>query len=93
MNKEQLTSIVRQVLLFIGGFLVGKGLISAETLQYLDANVITGIAGVIVSGIASIWALKDRSDKSIVTSAAEKVPIPAPAQKEVGITEPVRAKT
>lgn len=81
MNKEQIASIVRQILLAVGGFVVGKGWIDNETMITI-AGALSVVAG-------SVWALWSRTDKSIVTSAATKVPVSDTSQKAVGITEPV----
>lgn len=84
MNTEQITSIIRQILLAAGGFAVGKGWVDNETMVQ--------IVGAISVIIGSVWALRSRTDKSIVASAAAKVPVSASAQAEVGITEPVAPK-
>jgi hypothetical protein len=85
MNQEQLTSAIRQILLFAGGFVVAKGWIDNETLAVL--------AGAIATAAASIWAFKTRTKKSIVESAAAKVPVSVESQREAGITVPVAPKT
>lgn len=82
MNTEQITSIVRQILLAVGGFVVGKG--------YVDQETMLQIAGALSVIIGSVWAIWSRTDKSIVASAAAKVPVSETAQKSVGITAPVK---
>lgn len=84
MNKEIVASAVRQILLTVGGFVVGKG--------YLDNETMVALAGALSILIASAWAFWSRTDKSIVASAAEKVPVSDTAQKSVGIAEPVKPK-
>lgn len=63
MNQEQLTSLVRQVLLAVGGGLVTKGYVD----QGSWALIASGLATVIV---ASGWALYTRRTAGIVASAA-----------------------
>lgn len=82
MNSDQITSIIRQILLAVGGFVVGKGWVDNETMLQ--------IAGALSVIIGSVWAIWTRTDKSIVASAAAKVPVPAASQKEVGISAPVK---
>lgn len=84
MNQEQIASIVRQILLAVGGFFVGKG--------YFDTETMVAIAGAISVLIGSVWAIWSRTDKNIVASAAAKVPVSDTAQKAVGIPEPIKAK-
>lgn len=84
MNTEQITSIIRQILLAAGGFIVGKGWVDNETMLQ-----IAGAASVI---LGSLWALWTRTDKNIVASAATKVPVSPTAQAEVGISDPVKPK-
>lgn len=81
MNSEQITSIVRQILLFVGGFAVSKG--------WVDSDTLIAIVGAIATLIASGWALWSRTDKNIVASAAAKVPVSDNAQASVGIAQPV----
>lgn len=84
MNTEQVTSIVRQILLAVGGFVVGKGWVDNETMMQ--------IAGALSVVLASLWALWTRRDKAIVAQAAAKVEIPATQQAKVGIDDPVKPK-
>lgn len=77
MNSDQFASIVRQILLAVGGFVVGKGWFDNETLVQV-AGAISILAG-------SAWALWSRTDKNIVASAAAKVEVPVRSQAEVGI--------
>ena len=81
MNTDQITSIVRQILLAVGGFVVGKGWVDNETMMQ--------IAGALSVIVGSVWALWSRTDKSIVASAAAKVEVPPSSQREAGITVPV----
>lgn len=73
---------VRQILLAVGGFAVGKGWVDNETMIQ--------IAGALSVLVGSVWALWSRTDKNIVASAASKVSVPATEQKSVGIVEPVK---
>lgn len=84
MNSEQITSIIRQILLAVGGFVVGKGWVDNETMLQ--------IAGALSVIIGSVWAVWSRTDKNIVAAAAAKVDVPVKSQREVGITETVVAK-
>lgn len=81
MNMEQITSIVRQILLAAGGFAVGKG--------WVDNTTMIQIVGALSILIGSAWAIWSRTDKSIVASAAAKVPVSDTSQKSVGIAVPV----
>lgn len=82
MNTEQIASIVRQILLAVGGFIVGKGWVDNETM--------VAVAGAISVLAGSVWALWSRTDKNIVASAAAKVAVPPASQQAVGIDTPVK---
>jgi hypothetical protein len=84
MNAEQITSIIRQILLAVGGFVVGKGWVDNETMLQ--------IAGALSVIIGSVWALWSRTDKRIVKDAAARVPVSETAQKSVGISDPVKPR-
>ena len=62
MNWEQISSILRHVLTFGGGFIVAKGWVSAETM--------TAIIGAIITIGGAIWAVFNKTPASIVASAA-----------------------
>lgn len=62
MNWEQISSILRHVLTFGGGFAVAKGWVSAETM--------TGIVGAIITIGGVVWGLFNKTSASIVASAA-----------------------
>lgn len=62
MNWEQISSILRHVLTFGGGFVVAKGWVSAEAM--------TGIVGAIITIGGVIWGLFNKTPSSIVASAA-----------------------
>jgi len=62
MNWEQISSILRHILTFGGGFIVAKGWISAEALP--------GIVGAIITVGGAIWALFNKTPAAIVASAA-----------------------
>jgi len=84
MNTDQVTSLIRQVLLVVGGFAVSRGLVDSETMLQ--------IAGGLSIVIGSIWAFKTRTKASIVASAASKVEVPAESQREAGIAVPLAPK-
>jgi flagellar motor component MotA len=46
MNKEQVLGILRHTLTFVGGILITKGLIDANTLTELSGAIITLVGGV-----------------------------------------------
>lgn len=62
MNWEQISSILRHILTFGGGFIVAKGWVSAETM--------TAIIGAIITIGGAIWAVVNKTPASIVASAA-----------------------
>lgn len=62
MNWEQISSILRHILTFGGGFIVAKGWISAEALP--------GIVGAILTVGGGVWAMFNKTSSSIVASAA-----------------------
>ena len=62
MNWEQISSILRHILTFGGGFVVAKGWISAEALP--------GIIGAIITVGGVVWGLFNKTDNAIVASAA-----------------------
>jgi hypothetical protein len=62
MNWEQISSILRHILTFGGGFVVAKGWIS-ETLML-------EIVGVIVTVGGAVWAMFNKTSNAIVASAA-----------------------
>ena len=82
MNTDQITSIIRQILLAVGGFIVGKGWVDNETMMQ--------IAGAVSVIIGSIWANWSRTNQNIVASAAAKVEIPAASQQTVGIDTKIK---
>ena len=84
MNSDQITSIIRQIMLALGGFFVGQGWVDHETMIQ--------IAGALSILVASGWALWTRTNKNIVASAAAKVSVPVTSQAKVGIETPVSPK-
>jgi len=62
MNWEQISSILRHVLTFGGGFIVAKGWVSAETM--------TGLVGAAITIGGAIWAVVNKTSNAIVASAA-----------------------
>lgn len=62
MSWEQISSILRHILTFGGGFIVAKGWLSDATVQQLIGAIIT------VGG--AIWAVYNKTPSSIVASAA-----------------------
>lgn len=62
MSWEQISSVLRHILTFGGGFIVAKGWISAEALP--------GIVGAIITIGGVVWGAFNRTEKAIVASAA-----------------------
>jgi hypothetical protein len=62
MNWEQISSILRHILTFGGGFVVARGWIS-ETLMLELVGVILTVGG-------GIWAMFNKTSNAIVASAA-----------------------
>lgn len=62
MNQEQLISIIRQLLLTVGGGLVTKG--------YLDDGTLQLVVGALMAVGAAGWALYTRRYNGLVASAA-----------------------
>lgn len=85
MNIQQVLSVVRQILLFVGGIAVGKGWVDNETMVQ--------IVGALMALAGGAWAIYTRTDKAIVADAAAKVPVSETSQAKVGITDPVKPKT
>lgn len=53
LTAEQVGGIARAVLAAVGGYLVGNGVVDAETVQ-----VISGAATTIIVAVWSVWAKK-----------------------------------
>ncbi len=62
MNWEQISTILRHILTFGGGFVVAKGWISAEALP--------GVIGAVITVGGVVWGLFNKTDNAIVASAA-----------------------
>lgn len=62
MNSEQIVSIARQVLLFVGGFIVAKG--------WIDTATLTTVVGALITLGTSFWATYTRRNNGLVASAA-----------------------
>lgn len=62
MSWEQISSILRHILTFGGGFVVAKGWISAEALP--------GIVGALLTIGGGIWAMVNKTETSIIAQAA-----------------------
>lgn len=62
MNQEQITSLIRQALLFAGGVLVSRG--------YVDSETMLAIVGAVLTIGASAWAIYSRRTAGLVASAA-----------------------
>lgn len=75
MNNEQITSIIRQVMLVVAGMISGVTFISKFFTPDQVVSILTSdtVIGVLVSlatgGIASAWAIITRSNKNLVASA------------------------
>jgi hypothetical protein len=61
MNWEQISSVLRHILTFGGGFIIAKGWISAEAMP--------GIIGAIITVGGVIWGMFNKTDSSIAASA------------------------
>lgn len=79
MNNEQITSIIRQVMLVVAGMISGVTFISKfftpdQVVSLLTSDTVIGVLVSLVTGsIASAWAIITRSNKNLVV-AADKVP-------------------
>lgn len=62
MNWEQISSILRHILTFGGGFVVAKGWVDAETM--------TGIVGAIITIGGAVWGFLNKTSSSLVAQAA-----------------------
>jgi len=62
MNWEQISSILRHILTFGGGFIVAKGWVSAETM--------TGLVGAVITIGGAVWAIINKTPTNMVASAA-----------------------
>lgn len=62
MNWEQVSTILRHILTFGGGFAVAKGWVSAESM--------TGIVGAIITVGGVVWGIFNKTPTNIVASAA-----------------------
>lgn len=62
MSWEQISSILRHVLTFGGGFIIAKGWISAEAMP--------GVIGAIITVGGVLWGMFNKTQSSIVASAA-----------------------
>ena len=73
MNSEQISSLVRSILLAVGGFFVGKGIIDASTMT-------TIVSALVTLGMAA-WGIFTKTNTAKVASAAAVpgVEIQAPA--------------
>lgn len=56
MNGEQFGGIIRAVVSAIGGYLVGKGIV--------DADTATQITGAVVTIATAIWSIKTNAPKA-----------------------------
>lgn len=75
MNFEQVMSIVRQMMLFIGGYLVTKGVTDSATLQT--------VVGALVTLISSGCAIYTRRNTGLIASAAT-----VPSVQKIETTSP-----
>jgi hypothetical protein len=58
LNKEQILSIIRQVLTTTGAILITTGL--------MKEGMTTEILGIIMTLISSVWSIVDKTDASII---------------------------
>jgi hypothetical protein len=61
MNWEQISSVLRHILTFGGGFIIAKGWISAESMP--------GIIGAIITVGGVIWGMFTKTDAAVAASA------------------------
>jgi len=88
MNWEQISSILRHILTFGGGFIVAKGWISAEALPGIIGGIIT-VGGVIwgffnktpTNMIAATAALPDVQSIKLETTATPEMSAPMNVSK------------
>lgn len=79
-NKDQILSAVRTLLATVLGYAAGNGWISPD----LAGTLLTlGMAL-----IPLVWGMVDKTKANLVAKAADIVPIPPEAQKQVGIVSP-----
>lgn len=73
MNSDQISSLIRSILLAVGGFFVGKGIIDASTMT-------TIVSALVTLGMAA-WGIFTKTSTGLVSSAATVpgVAITAPA--------------
>lgn len=64
MNQEQIISILRQIMLVVGGGLVTKG--------YVDATTLNTVIGALLALGASGWAIYTRRPHGVIASAADQ---------------------
>jgi hypothetical protein len=62
MNSEQISSLIRSILLAVGGFFVGKGIVDTSTME-------TIVSALVTLGMAS-WGIFAKTDTAKVASAA-----------------------
>lgn len=68
-NKQQVLDAVRWIIGFGGGFLVGKGYITAEQLDTLSANLPVIIPAIISVG-GLVWGIVTHTNKNTVVAAS-----------------------
>lgn len=71
MNKDTILSLIRHAMTFGGGFLVGKGLLSGETLSIVIPSI--------VSAIGALWGAVDefqaaKKAQAVATTAPVTTP-------------------
>lgn len=71
LNKEQILSITRQVLMFLGGILVAKG--------WLTADELVGLIGPVLALAGVAWGIATHTDSAKLTAATKVMEDPARA--------------
>lgn len=84
MNREQILGLIRQVLPFVGGYLVTKGYISEEGFAAISDDLV-GAAGLVIALASGVWSMMDKTDKAIVAKAEA---LPEVAKVEMCCTPP-----
>jgi hypothetical protein len=75
MNSEQILSILRQMMLFGGGWFVSKG--------WFDTAGLNELVGSLSALIAAVWAIYTRRNTGLIASAAD-----VPSVQRIETTSP-----
>lgn len=78
MNKEQLFSIIRSIVIGVATYAAGKG--------WVGQDVALQIGTVLLAVLAAVWGVTAKTDAGLVAQASAIVPVSVASQKAVGIT-------